>query len=1755
MLKIVFIFFINSCTNIDFVNRLKGNDGDIAQSKETADDRVSGFIGAAINGNVKLVKKLLSEKIDIESKDKEGLTALILASKNNYKDVVKELLLNGADVNAKDNTGRTALMEAVIAANEEIVRMLLAEKDIDIEAATFNNGWTALMYASQCSRKGILDMLLKVGANLSAKTKDNKHSPLSIAFEMLNRSPYASARKIARTIFLATDDNMNKEEDFILSAMKEDTDKVVKLIKEGVDVNFKSKIRGGKTALMLASLKGNTEIVDILIKEKAKVGDKDLEDRTALMYAASEGKLEVVKKLLKKCKNPNDKDIYNKTALMLAVEEGYKEVVELLIKKGAKIDIKKDGGDTPLIVAVEKGHKEIVELLIKEGGKLSDRDRNEWTLLMVAANNAKNTEIAEMLIEKGVGIEEVDIDGWTSLMIASMVGKPRIVELLLKKGARIDKKDKDGKTALMFAVENYRYRVVNFLLENGANINEQDKLGNSILISMLKNKKIEDEQLLKMKEFLIEKGIDLKIRNESGDTALSTISKIFEKDQKNGTFSSTLSNLFKDLKSKMQIEDLLNEFTKCCYEGDLKRVKELLKEDPNRVGDTDDTGNTALMLAVESGNIELVEFLIEKGADIEATNINLDKRYALSIAANAGNEEMVKLLLKKGANANVNKNGSFSYCYNTSVNSAISAIKGGNINIVKIMIEANKNENLEKALKYATTSDLEICKLIFKEIKSENLKKALSNHSYEINLEVLRLILEEMRIDLDLSQIRRYLKSGVSRGDLDLVRYILILERVDLNDKALNSNEGYNLLTEAINKGYTDLSKLLIENGIDINYTFVPRGNHGSASNSLISAIKRKNIEIISILIEKGVEIKNALKVAVKEGNSEIKQLLIGAMVEEANKVKRKELLIESIEIGFKEAIAILVEKTLDIDNIFITAIKANNSIDILELLIEKGIGDKVKDEDGATALMIAAEKGNVDSVRFLLERGADINECRSSTLVYTIVNESSASHIRIEVEGIDSVLSRALESKNEDLIAFILSKEDLIYKNIGAVIIRLVQKSFSSIGIKALKLLLNRLEELGKTEELFKVDHPKEREDIDYEGINALKLTRIAIGFNNEKLLKLSLKKGVNLNHFDWRNKLLLMIASNDKNMLKMLIEAGADVNVVDNDGSSPLYFAVSKNNLEAVKILVRNGANIDFRREGEPTGRLNHVTEHNSDYSTVLIKAINRGRIKVVDFLIKSGANLERRNYEGETPLMIAYRKKWKAAIIKLLKAGANVSAQNKLKNSETVPTMETVNFARRVDEGFGDGSVNLFELLVREGKEVDFNKGSLMQEIIKNYYQDYKKENNLLRYALSKGGSINTRNAAGYTLFNNLVYSFSEGGLFNFLLDNREELKLDLELENYDGNRPIHSLATAFPRMGSFNPNNNLVCRVLESGLDANAKNSKGETALHLAIKHLTEEKFRRDGLFDKFNVFLFKKLIEVSDTSIVDADGLTPLILAVKLGNNYVLSKLIESGIDLNHEDTDGRKAIHHTANCSFEVGFRKEPSSLEVFVNGGADVSIECRSGRNMLHYAGCYGNSKVCEYLLGKGLDVNKRDGEGKTVLHHYAENFINRVASSFSSFGGLNAFGGLKKKDFAEFLIEKGVDVNVKDNVGRTALEIALILSKHEENTLVKILKEKSEEKNPLKSLISSTIENIKSKEESKTALSNRKIVDSMLFVELARLLHRLEYSKSEIEELELVKNRVEEFKNGYMYELFMRSYCIEKEVKEFIKNLVGRT
>jgi hypothetical protein len=166
-------------------------------------------------------------------------------------------------------------------------------------------------------------------------------------------------------------DELNKE--MISAAAEGNLRRVDQRIEQGADVNA---VEDGHTALMEAAMGGHTDVVRILLKNRANVHMRTERSLTALLVATCHGHGDVVKLLLKNKADPNDKANVTGSALAAASCRGFSDIVKLLLDYGAVFD------DEALEDAIKENRFEVQTILRKARGlQLGKRGKDPaWQL-------------------------------------------------------------------------------------------------------------------------------------------------------------------------------------------------------------------------------------------------------------------------------------------------------------------------------------------------------------------------------------------------------------------------------------------------------------------------------------------------------------------------------------------------------------------------------------------------------------------------------------------------------------------------------------------------------------------------------------------------------------------------------------------------------------------------------------------------------------------------------------------------------------------------------------------------------------------------------------------------------------------------------------------------------------------------------------------------------------------------------------------------------------------------------------------------------------------------------------------------------------------------------------------------------------------------------------------------------------------------------------------------------------------------------
>lgn len=445
------------------------------------------------------------------------------------------------------------------------------------------------------------------------------------------------------------------------------------LLEAGANVGTAN--REGATPLSLACLAGNPEVIALLLDGGAAPNERLANGETALMMAARTGVAAAVELLIERGADVNAvENLRGTTPLMWAVAYEHPAVVDVLLQHGADVAAQSKvvpRGRRPYLADTTRARLEDFKRGVGQAGRsipvdlgtgaasrrYTDEDLFNESAAPAAAPVPEPAPPAPRLSDEDVdapprnGPEQWG--GLTPLVFAARQGGIESAKLLLAAGADVNQVTEFGFTALLTAIHNRYYGLALLLLEAGADPNLATKGGWSPLYIATDNRNIE--------------GGDYPTRKADLDH-LDLIKALFASGADANTRMRSSTETRTIFTHQWLHEEGATPLLRAAQSGDLTLMKLLLEQGADPLLATDD-GTTPLMVAAGIGwvegvtyewspaqTLETVRLLLTLGVPMNAQN--LDGQTALMGAAHKGRNDVVQLLVDSGADLAIHDIGS-----------------------------------------------------------------------------------------------------------------------------------------------------------------------------------------------------------------------------------------------------------------------------------------------------------------------------------------------------------------------------------------------------------------------------------------------------------------------------------------------------------------------------------------------------------------------------------------------------------------------------------------------------------------------------------------------------------------------------------------------------------------------------------------------------------------------------------------------------------------------------------------------------------------------------------------------------------------------------------------------------------------------------------------------------------------------------------------------------------------------------------------
>ncbi len=491
--------------------------------------------------------------------------------------------------------------------------------------------------------------------------------------------------------------------------------------------------------------------------------------------------------------------------------------------------------------------------------------------------------------------------------------------------------------------------------------------------------------------------------------------------------------------------------------------------------------------------------------------------------------------------------------------------------------------------------------------------------------------------------------------------------------------------------------------------------------------------------------------------------------------------------------------------------------------------------------------------------------------------------------------------------------------------------------------------------------------------------------------------------------SSLLIALYRNDIAIAKNLINQGADVNVRDKNGFTPLHITTSRGQIDMTILLLKKGADVNASDNNGLTPLYISASLGQIDMALLLINkgallnpkdrngytplhiASSLGHLDIVQLLVSKGASIDVQNRQGNTPIHEAAYRGHQTIVVFLLKKGGDIFA--KTNNATTV-----LHFS------CASGNYQLVKLLIKKGlnprEKSDENLNAL-------HYLAFGKINLITKQYPPIAYTINGENKLFYPRELVIVSTSTYGHyqIFKYL----RKKGLSVNARSRHGVTPLH--------LAALNGLDDLVKLFMQHDANVNAKDIDNETPLHYVTKgNRSSAQFFRKKNYLNIVKLLLKKRVNIN---LKNKSNITPLHYASASGFDEIVKVLLKQGAKIIKSSV-GLTPLHYVFGYDSFGLYKEYYNTVKLLISKGTEFVNLAAGEKNMtpLHYAAQsikHYHTPIIALMFKKQIRVNAQTLDGHTPLHFavYHGNF-----------------------SLVKFLIKNGANQKIKDKNGKLAIE-----------------------------------------------------------------------------------------------------------------------
>lgn len=555
---------------------------------------------------------------DIDARNKDGVTPLLIALLNKVTPHVEYYCRNRASITTRDTQGRTPLTVA-LQSDEKYLQNIVNKANVD-QPDSFGDSPLHTAIKENAS----LDKIQYILSLMDNVNSQNARGDTALYLAVLKNRPKLGALLLAKGADIFATNNKNLSP---LSLALNSGGTVIDWLLNDNCVNARD--GAGNTALHYAADWGSSSAIVSIVQQGGNINAQNSLGKTPLFTACHRGTLSldktadrdsalVIDQLVLQGASIGARDNMGNTALHEAVSYGNLDAAGKLLSLGAPINTLNNSGSSPLALAISGNKLDAAKLLLDRSAKTDTQDNLGQTPLVVSIM-ANNLRAAQLLLSYNASIDVQDNDGQTAFHKAAIMGNTDMIALIKKSGGAPLGRDRDGNTPFSLYIKgaNVDIATINTLLGGDKTLRDSD--GNTpyhIAIGCRAS--------VQTISALIAAGYPLNLRNSAGYTPVNLAIKNNDEDRAqvllaNGADPFIMvdkTNNGVAIALKLDNSEIIDAIAKYAGSG------------------CDKAGNTLLHYAALNASGDTVRKLLSWGLDLNAKNLAGETPYMTAVRWN-----------------------------------------------------------------------------------------------------------------------------------------------------------------------------------------------------------------------------------------------------------------------------------------------------------------------------------------------------------------------------------------------------------------------------------------------------------------------------------------------------------------------------------------------------------------------------------------------------------------------------------------------------------------------------------------------------------------------------------------------------------------------------------------------------------------------------------------------------------------------------------------------------------------------------------------------------------------------------------------------------------------------------------------------------------------------------------------------------------------------------------------------------------------